>query len=474
MRDGGCWPSSRLISRAIAWPRGQARSGFGRMSGFGFGWGREARALLGISCAVSATMFAQLAMDAVETAVAARLGAVPLAGMALAGGFYGVVFLFALGVVTAVTPLAAHAAGQGDRAALRRIGQNGVWMALAVSLPLAAALTAGAWLLPARAPEWAAARAYLLGAGWGMPGWVVYVAIRCFAVATGRIRIATALMVAALPVQAALAVALAFPAGLGIAGVGLAYALSGYAALLLLAILLAVSAQDAFGAALRPPFAIDRAACTAILRLGLPFAVRIVLREAVLPVAALGLAPFGAPALAAHAVAARAVQLAGVFAFGFSDAASTRVSHALGAGAADRARGVGWLAVGLAVLAGLAAASACCCSRPGLVATVLLGTRDGAALRQAVALLPVAALLLLLEGVLAAASGALAGMRDARGPLAIALLGGWGVGLPLGMLLAASAAMPATGLWTGLAVGWGLATALTLVRLARRRSPCGV
>src|SRR5579875_2684693 len=98
------------------------------MSGSAFGWGREARALLGISCAVSATMFAQLAMDAVEAAVAARLGAVPLAGMALAGGFYGVVFLFALGVVTAVTPLAAHAAGQGDTPALRRIGQNGVWV----------------------------------------------------------------------------------------------------------------------------------------------------------------------------------------------------------------------------------------------------------------------------------------------------------------------------------------------------------
>ena len=146
------------------------------------------------------------------------------------------------------------------------------------------------------------------------------------------------------------------------------------------------------------------------------------------------------------------------------------MSRALGAGAGDRARGVGWLAVGLAALAGIAAAALLLLA-PGLVGTALLGTKDAPALRQAVALLPLAALLLVLEGVLAAASGALAGMRDARGPLGIALLGGWVLGLPLGLLLAGRAAMPASGLWAGLAVGWGVAAALTLGRLARRRTP---
>ncbi len=425
------------------------------------------RALASIASAVSVTMFAQLAIDAVETAVLARLGAVQLAGATLAGSLYAVVFLFALGVVTAVTPLAAHAAGRGDAAALRRFGQNGIWAGLTLSVPLAGALALLAWSVTPHGAEQEAARTYLLTSAFGMPAWVAYVAVRCFAVATGRVRIATAIMAAALPIQAGLAILLAFGAGLGVAGVGIAYALTGFAALLLLAMLLAVAPQGAFGAAFRPPFRLDRAEFGAILRLGFPFAIRIVLREAVLPMAAILLAPFGAAALAAHAVASRVVQLVGVFAFGFSDAANMRVSVALGAGALDRARGAAWLAVLLALLVGLAAALGVVLGAHPL-AGWLLGAGQGAARSAAIAVLPLAAALLLLEGVQSAASGALSGLRDARGTLLIAVLGGWVIALPLGAGLAHLLAAPAIGVWTGLCLGWTVATALTLRRLRTR------
>ena len=72
-------------------------------------WAAEARALGAVSASVTLTMLAQLAMSAVETLAVARLGVRELAGVTLALGVHLLVFLFALGVVTALTPLAAAA-----------------------------------------------------------------------------------------------------------------------------------------------------------------------------------------------------------------------------------------------------------------------------------------------------------------------------------------------------------------------------
>jgi multidrug resistance protein, MATE family len=428
------------------------------------GWVREARAVLGIACAVSAAMAAQIGMDAVELALAARLGAAALAGVTLAGGVYSLVFMVALGVVTAVTPLAAREAGRGDAAALARVGRNGMWVALGVAVPLALAMVGAVLLVPPQAfgpgageaATLAAARRFLLGAAPGLPGWVVYVALRCLAVGSGRAHRPLAVMAAALPAYAALGWALA--AGSGVAGLGIAATAIGWAA--------AGAAAAWEGVSGGMP---DRAGCAAILRLGLPFALRIVLREGVLPAAALLLVPFGAVAVAAHGLAARVVMLAGVFSFGFSDASNARVGRALGAGTGVRRVGVVSLVMATAV--SLAAALAVA-ARPRWLAGLVLGPGDPAVVAAAASLLPVAAVLLFLEGVQSAGSGALQGMRDARVPLAIAVLGGWVVGLPAGFLLAAWLAVPVVGLWAGLCLGWAIAATLTLDRFRRmsRRS----
>jgi MATE family multidrug resistance protein len=73
-------------------------------------WAREARALGAISAAVTLTMFAQLAMSAVETVIVARLGVRELAGVTLGLSAFSLMFLATLGVVTAITPKACVAA----------------------------------------------------------------------------------------------------------------------------------------------------------------------------------------------------------------------------------------------------------------------------------------------------------------------------------------------------------------------------
>ena len=437
-------------------------------------WRAEAYALGGMAIAVTATMTAQLTISAVETFAVARLGVAILAGVTLALSLHLLAFLFTLGVVTAITPLAAQAQGRGDEEEACRLGQQGLLVGLAFSIPAALLLLGIGAILALRTdagPEAKAAGQYLLGAAWGLPAWVCYVAVRSLAVATGRVQVTTAIMVGAVPVHATLTWWLVFggssmPA-LGAFGAGLAYALAAIAAWVLLIVIDRAAAGGALGRTLHGPIRWDAPRVHAIVRLGLPFACRIVLREGVLPAAALALAPFGAAVVAAHAVAARVLDLLGACCFGFSDAANARVGAAIGAEARHRIGFIGQVAVQLSLgVSGLFAVVIV--SAPTTVASLILDRTDVQGVAAASALLPLAALLLVLESVQSALGGALSGMRDARGPLMIALFSTWGLGLPVGVGLAWMTEAPAVGLWGGLILGGCVTTALYAIRFRRK------
>jgi len=437
-------------------------------------WVAEARTLAGISLSIAVTMFAQLAISAVETLIVARVGVHVLAGVTLALSVYLLVFLFALGVVTAVTPIVAQAHGRGDVEGLRRSGQQGLWVGLTFSIPGVALLIGFSNIIElafGKGPEAVSASDYLLGAAWGLPAWVCYVAVRSLAIATGRVRITTIIMLASVPVHAGLTWWLVFGGfglpPLGALGAGLAYSLTAFGAWGLLMAIVRAAPVDAFGSVFRRPFVWDGERYRRIIRLGIPFSFRIMLREGVLPAAAFALAPYGAAAVAAHAVAAQVISLAGVFSFGFSDAANMRVSYALGAGVPHRAKHAGWIAIQLATAISVLLVAALV-TEPMQIARWVLGNNDPGSVAAAAKLLPVAACLLFLEGVQSAAGGALSGMQDAKGPLLIAITGSWAVGMPLAILLAWMTATPALGLWVGLVIGGCLTTILYLIRFRQK------
>lgn len=436
-------------------------------------WVAEARALSGISASVTITMLAQLIISVVETLAVARLGIAVLAGVTLAISIYLLVLLFTLGVVTAVTPIAAQARGREDEEGVHLAGQHALWVGLTFSLPGAVLLLVGGvrLMLHGGSPEAGAAADYLIGAAWGLPAWVCYVAVRSLAVATGRVGVPTLIMLAAVPVHAALTGWLVF-GGLGIPplgalGAGLAYSLAAVLAWGLLVIIVRGSAADAFSRSLSAPFTWERQRYLEIVRLGLPFACRIVLREGVLPAAAFVVAPFGPSAVAAHAVAARILDLLGVFSFGFSDAANTRVGIGIGARSLRQVRSAGWISVQLAAIIGLLIVIVLL-AEPMNWASWFLGRSDPSDIAATAGVLPIAACILFLEGIQSALGGALSGMRDARGPLLITVFGSWVIGLPLGFLLARKITAPVQGLWIGLLLGACVTTVFYVIRFRRR------
>ena len=85
-----------------------------------------------------------------------------------------------------------------------------------------------------------------------------------------------------------------------------------------------------------------------------------------------------------------------------------------------------------------------------------------------VSILAIVAIFQLLDGVQVISGAALRGMRDVNVPMGILFACFWLVALPVGAALGFTADMGAQGMWSGLAIGLGLASLALSARLWRK------
>ena len=93
--------------------------------------------------------------------------------------------------------------------------------------------------------------------------------------------------------------------------------------------------------------------------------------------------------------------------------------------------------------------------------------RNAAVIALAVAFLAFAGLFQIADGAQAVALGMLRGLHDTQVPMVYALIGYWGVGLPLGVVLAFYFGVAGAGIWIGLSSGLAVVALLLLVRWLR-------
>ena len=86
----------------------------------------------------------------------------------------------------------------------------------------------------------------------------------------------------------------------------------------------------------------------------------------------------------------------------------------------------------------------------------------------ALSFLRVAALFQIFDGAQAALANMLRGAQDSRVPAALAILGYWLIGTPVGFALAFLTPLKGLGLWIGLAVGLAAVAMLLLARWLQR------
>lgn len=297
------------------------------------------RQILALAVPALGALVAEPVFVLVDSAVVGHLGTPQLAGLSIASTILLTLVGLCVFLAYATTAAVARRLGAGEPVAALRSGIDGMWLAAALGLGLAAMLWVTApWAVGALGAEDAVAvhaTSYLRWSAPGLPGMLLVLA------STGVLRglqdTRTPLWVAAggAVANALLNIVLVYGAGMGIAGSGLGTAI---AQLAMGAVLTAVVVRGAraAGASLGP----SAGGIWSNARAGTPLLVRTVsLRLAILLTVfvATGL---GSVALAGHQVVTSVWGLAAFALDALAIAAQALIGHRLGAGDVDTTRAI--------------------------------------------------------------------------------------------------------------------------------------
>ena len=215
------------------------------------------------------------------------------------------------------------------------------------------------------------------------------------------------------------------------------------------------------------PLRFETARIRALLKMGIPAALQLVLEIGVFGAASMLAAQISATALAANQIVLNVVSFFFMIPLGLSSAAAVRVGQAVGRRDAEGVRRAGWAALGLAVVFGLAMSGAYAIA-PGPFLGVF--TRDAELLHVGAILLLVCAVFQPFDGLQVVATGALRGLGDTRTPMVLNLGLHWFVGLPLAYTLCFRTGWGVVGLWSGLGASLCL-LGMALLFVWHRRRP---
>jgi MATE family multidrug resistance protein len=387
--------------------------------------------------------------------------------------------IFGLGLMIATSPMIATQIGRMRHSVrdVRRTVRQGLWIAIMVSVPAWFLLwhtEAILMLMRQEAHLAALAASYVRTLMWGVLPFYGYIVLRTFISALERPGWALIIVFAcvAFNVLANWCLMfgnLGFPA-LGLPGSGLATTLSSLMLFVGMAVVVTRERQfrryRLFGRFWRADWPRFRS----LIRLGLPIAALLTFEVSIFNAAAFLMGLINAASIAAYAIATQLTTLSFMVPLGLGQAVTVRVGLAHGAGDPAGVARAGWTAYAIGVsFMVLAAAAMILAPYPLIAAFIDLDAPENAAVVPlAVGFLAFAGLFQVVDGSQAVSGGMLRGLHDTTVPMVYALIGYWGIGLPLGVLLAFPLGLEGNGIWIGLSTGLAVVAALLLARWLRR------
>jgi multidrug resistance protein, MATE family len=439
---------------------------------------QEIRPMLRLAAPLAMAELGWMAMGFVDTLMAGRLGAAAIGAGSLGNMLFYPIAICGVGMLAGMDTLVAQAFGARDDAACRRTLLQGLWIAagvspvvallLALTIPLLRAVGTNPRVMELLVP-------YLHAMLWGVPPLLFYSAFRRYLQAMNIVKPITFAVISANLLN--FAGNWLFMYGnwgaprLGLTGSGYSTSISRvYIALALLIALLrhqrkssnlrSQAEPPAPPLASRLPALVGRALSPAnltyrpqwaiirrLIALGFPSAMQIFVEGAVFGAVTVMAARFDEVSLAAHSIAVNVISITFMVPLGISSAAAVRVGQAVGRKDSSGIAVSGWTALllgaGFMSTAGLALAIV-----PRWIAR--LYTPEAAVIGASAALLRIAALFEIFDGLQVVATGALRGLGDTRTPALAHFAGYWIIGMPVAWLLCFTYGWGVTGIWVGL------------------------
>lgn len=432
---------------------------------------KEARVTLSLAFPIIIGQVSQMLMGVTDSIMIGRLGTVPLAASAFAGGVFSIFFVIGIGLLLPVAVFAAREHGADNDAEGAQWLKHGVMLAVLASVfGVALMLGMSAWfdrigqppeVMTAAMPYYALIAASLIPA-------LMFQAFRQFSEALGRPWLPMAIMLASVGLNVVLNWILIYgrlgaPA-LGLAGAGWATLISRVVPLLVIAA--SMRRSRAFAGAWPATWVAGFSArrFVEMLRIGVPAAVMLMFEVGAFIMAALMMGWLGATALAAHQIALSCAAFMFMFPLGLSMAVGMRVGKAVGEGRREVLRPIAFGAL----------AMSCVIMSVSAVGFGLAGTwlargfvEDAETVSLAARLLVVAAIFQLFDGAQVIGSGALRGLTDVRVPAAISFVAYWLLAIPGSYALGLHTSLGAVGIWIGLAAGLGVAAVFLALRFLK-------
>ncbi len=428
---------------------------------------RASVTLLSLGVPLAIGFVSQMAIAFTDAVLVARLGSRQLAGTTLALSLFSVMMLLGIGLVTAASPKLAESFRTSDQDELRTWYMQGNWLAIGTGiLGLLLLLNTERILLLLGESESLAAIAqqYNIGAAWGMPLFLLYVNARGAMSAVGKPQPLTWIMLAAIPVNAALGYLAIFGIGTlpgaGVTGAG--WSSTAVRLLVVIAFGIVFHRNQHFRSLQFRLTSPDPKHLLTLAGIGAPIGARIGLGEGFLPVLAFFVAKFGSDSVAAHAVGLRVASLLSVVALGFSSAATTMSAWARAERDANTLRSLrnALLIVGGGYSVGLSIAIAL--TFPFIANMVFaLNASAEAALYS---LAPFLVLYFITDTVGSAFNGYLVGQLDTALPTIVVVVSFWIVGLGIGLTVSEHTALGFAGLWLGMAIAATIVAAFNVAR----------
>jgi MATE family multidrug resistance protein len=398
----------------------------------------EVGVLLRLTGPLLLAQLAQTAMGFVDTVMAGRYSAIDLAAVAVGSSIFFPVYLFLIGLQSAVTPLVAQAHGRGDGQSVRR----------SIRLGMAIGGVAGLLLMPLLwwtgpfmvwmgvSPEVIPiTERYLFAVSWGLPLGGLFFALKGGGdgLALPRLSMFAGFFGLGVNVVANYVLIygkLGLPA-LGGAGCGWATSFSIFAMLVFIALLLGRSRIDGTAHLFAPAARSLRQGTSAasFLRLGIPIGLALFIECSIFTVIALFIAKLGAQVVAAHQIALNFTSQAYMLPYSLATALTVRVGFTIGRKRVRRLGRIVRTGLGLALMGAALTCGAILLFSPQIAA---LYTAEPLVRQLAASLLLYAAIFQLPDAIQVNAGGILRGCKDTRVPLVLMLFAYWGIGLPLG------------------------------------------